>query len=305
MKISNLVLALGIMTLLACAASKPVTLAINMAKGNEFSIETSTNTVVDVNVMGQAQKSLSTQTVGTKYQIMDVMPNGNVALKGTIMSMASSTDNAQASMSYDSKKPNDGDASLASLMTPILGHEMNIVMDQQGEIVTFEQEDVLEKMFANADESMMAAKATMEGQYGEDGMRNIVQAFGSVLPNKPIKKGDTWTKSSTTKNAMTLMTNYTYTLNERKEGKAYLSVVGTTKSDPTAAPADMMGMEIRYDMSGPVKGTLVVDEKTGWTIESDIEQTMKGTMKIKNEMIGEIDAQMDMVATTTTKATGL
>ena len=53
-------------------------------------------------------------------------------------------------------------------------------------------------------------------------------------------------------------------------------------------------------MSGPVKGTLVVDEKTGWVIQSDVEQVLKGTMKIKNEMIGEMDAQMDMSTTTTT-----
>jgi len=276
-----------------------------MAKGHEFSIETSTNTVVDVDVMGQSQTSLSTQTVDTKYKIMDIMEDGNIAFKSTIMNIASTTDNAQASVSYDSKKPGEGDPSMAQIMQPMVGHEMNIMMNSQGEIVTFEQENVLDKMFKDADESMMAAKATMEAQYGENGMKNMVQAFGSVLPNKPIKKGDTWVKETKTKTAMTLIVNCTYTLIERKDGKAYLSVNGTSKSDPNAAPSEMMGMEMTYDMSGPLKGTLVLDEKTGWTIESEIEQAMKGSMKIKNEMIGEMEAKMDMVATTTTKSTGL
>lgn len=302
MKISNLILSLSLFLLLGCAASKPLTLQMNMAQGKEFVMESNTNTLVDVEVMGQQQKSLSTQSTETKFNVMDVMPNGDLAVKGTIMSMVNINESAQGGVTYDSKNPEESDESMAKLMQPIIGHEMNMVMNKSGQLISFEQEDVLEKMFANADESMMAAKATLEGQFGEEGMKNMVQSFGNVLPNKAIKKGDTWTKERKVKTMMVLLVNSTYTLNERKDGKAYISVVGTTKTDPTAPPVDMMGMEMSYLMNGPIKGTLVVDEKTGWTIKSDIEQVMKGTMKIKNEMIGEMDAQMKMNSTTTTEA---
>jgi hypothetical protein len=233
---------------------------------------------------------------------MDVMSNGDIAVKGTIMSMTNTNDSAQGGTSYDSKNIEESDASMVTLMQPLIGHEMNMVMNNTGQLISFEQEDVLEKMFANADESMMAAKATMQGQFGEEGMKSMMQGLGNVLPNRAIKKGDTWTKDRTVKTMMVLKVNSTYTLTERKDGKAYISVVGTTKTDPSAPPVEMMGMEMTYIMSGPIKGTLVVDEKTGWTIQSDVEQEMKGTMKIKNEMIGEMDAQMDMSSTTVTKA---
>ena len=302
MKISNLILSLSLLLLLGCSASKPLMLKMNIVEGKEFTMETSTNTVVDVVVMGQQQKSLSTQSTETKFNVMDVMPNGDIAVKGTIMSMASTNDSAQGGTSYDSKNIEESDASMVTLMQPLIGHEMNMVMNSTGELISFEQEDVLEKMFSSADETMMAAKASMEGQFGEEGMKSMMQGLGNVLPDRAIKKGDTWTKDRTVKTMMVLQVNSTYTLTERKDGKAYISVVGTTKTDPTAPPVEMMGMEMTYIMSGPIKGTLVVDEKTGWTLQSNVEQAMKGTMKIKNEMIGEMDAQMDMVSTTVSEA---
>ena len=302
MKISNLILSLSLLLLLGCSASKPLMLKMNIVEGKEFTMETSTNTVVDVVVMGQQQKSLSTQSTETKFNVMDVMPNGDIAVKGTIMSMTSTNDSAQGGTSYDSKNIEESDASMVTLMQPLIGHEMNMVMNSTGELISFEQEDVLEKMFSSADETMMAAKASMEGQFGEEGMKSMMQGLGNVLPDRAIKKGDTWTKDRTVKTMMVLQVNSTYTLTERKDGKAYISVVGTTKTDPTAPPVEMMGMEMTYIMSGPIKGTLVVDEKTGWTLQSNVEQAMKGTMKIKNEMIGEMDAQMDMVSTTVSEA---
>ena len=300
MKISNLILSASLFLMLACSASKPLLLEVNMAKNKEFTIESNTNTVVDVTVMGQQQKTLSTQSVETQYKVMDVMPNGDVAVKSTIMSMKDTNDSAQGSTTFDSKNLEGSDATMVELMQPLIGHEMSMVIDKTGEIKSFEQEDVLEKMFADADEAMMMAKASLEGQFGEDAMKNKMLSLGNVLPNKSIKKGDTWTKEKKIKSVMLLLSNYTYTLNERKDGKAFISVVGTTKTDPTAGPVEMMGMEMSYLLSGPVKGTLVVDEKTGWVIQSDVEQVLKGTMKIKNEMIGEMDAQMDMSTTTTT-----
>lgn len=302
MKLSNLILSVGLFLLLGCSASKPLMLKMNMAQGKEFTVETNTNTIVDVVVMGQTQKTLSTQFVETKFNVMDVMPNGDIAVKSTIMSMANTNDTAQGSTSYDSKNLKDSDPSMADLMQPIIGHEMNMVMDNTGELKSFEQENLLDKMFADADEAMMAAKASMEGQFGEEAMKGMMQGLGNVLPNKAIKKGDTWTKDRKIETLMVLLTNSTYTLNERKDGKAFISLVGTTKTDATAPPVDMMGMQMSYIMSGPVKGTLVVDEKTGWVISSNIEQELKGTMKIKNEQIGEMDAQMDMSSTTTTEA---
>lgn len=302
MKISNLILSLGLFLLLSCGASKPLLLEMNMIEGKEFTMETSTNTIVDIVVMGQQQKSLATQSTETKFNVQNLMPNGDVALKSTIINMSNTNDSAQGSTTYDSKNVEESDEAMVTLMQPLIGHEMNIVMNKSGQLIKFEQEDVIEKMFAHADETMMAAKATLEGQFGEEGMKSMIQGLGNVLPNKAVKKGDTWTKEREVKTMMVLLVNSTYTLTERKDGKAYISVVGTTKTDPTAAPVEMMGMEMSYIMSGPIKGTLVVDEKTGWTIKSDIEQVMKGTMKIKNEMIGEMDAQMDMSSTTTTEA---
>ena len=302
MKFSNLILSLALLLLLGCSVSKPLMLKMNVAEGKEFTVETHTNTVVDVKVMGQSQKTLSTQLTETKFNVTDVMPNGDMAVKSTIMNMANSNDTAQGSTSFDSRNLKDSDESMVTLMQPIIGHEINMVMDNTGELKSFEQENLLDKMFANADEAMMAAKASMEGQFGEEAMKSMMQGLGNVLPNKAIKKGDSWAKDRTVKTMMVLLVNSTYTLNERKDGKAYISVVGSTKTDPTAPPVDMMGMEMSYIMSGPIKGTLVVDEKTGWVLQSDIEQELKGTMKIKNEMIGEMDAQMDMVSTTTTEA---
>lgn len=56
-------------------------------------------------------------------------------------------------------------------------------------------------------------------------------------------------------------------------------------------------MPLKYDMSGTMISEIKVNRKSGWVIESKINQTLKGTSQIKDnpKMPGGITIPMTMI----------
>jgi hypothetical protein len=80
--------------------------------------------------------------------------------------------------------------------------------------------------------------------------------------------------------------HHTWRLKRIEDGKVYIEM--KSKIEPNAeARVSQMGMEMTYDISGEQKGTLVLDESSGWLSESEIKQNFKGKIVISSGPYGQ------------------
>jgi hypothetical protein len=75
-----------------------------------------------------------------------------------------------------------------------------------------------------------------------------------------------------------LVVSTTYTLAERKDGVATLNVEATLKSNPDGKPMEMGPMTIKHELKGTQKGTITIDEATGWYAGGEMTQELEGKM---------------------------
>ena len=75
----------------------------------------------------------------------------------------------------------------------------------------------------------------------------------------------------------------TYKLTARKEGTAVVTVSSKILPNKDAEPMEMPGMKMKmsWSLSGSQKGTMQIDERTGWTKEAEMVQEMSGTIRME------------------------
>ena len=125
--------------------------------------------------------------------------------------------------------------------------------------------------------------------------------ISQIYPDKPIKKGDSWTKNINISGSIGLNYAYTYTLTDRKAGNAYIDVSAVITPDLESPGMEMMGMKMMYDLAGTASGKIIINEKTGWSDKTDITQDLKGIVKMSGELIGSMESEMEMKTITRTE----
>ena len=120
-------------------------------------------------------------------------------------------------------------------------------------------------------------------QFNEQNIKEQFERFLYIFPNKEVKVGDSWQKTTTPGGAMGGKYISTYTVSEI-EGDM-VTVEEKSKIDGTSAS---------MNMKGDITGTLIIDSKTGLVVNADQDMAltmstagkeikMKGKSKIKGK----------------------
>jgi hypothetical protein len=124
-----------------------------------------------------------------------------------------------------------------------------------------------------ADEEMkQQMEQQFNKQFNDQTMKDQFERFLYIFPNKDVKVGDSWQKTTTPGGAMGGKYSSTYTVSEI-EGDM-VTVDEKSKIDGTSA-----GM----NMKGDITGTLVIDSKSGLVVTAD--QDMDLTMNAEGKEI--------------------
>ncbi|NJK83612.1 MAG: hypothetical protein HC912_07120 [Saprospiraceae bacterium] len=281
----------------ACSSSKKAIELTLQPTGNQSFIYVSTNTTeTSVSMMGMDQKILMEQTAKQQYDIKKVNSDGTFDLTVTTKSMKMEQVNPMMNMRFDSDNPaNNEPEGMMDGLSNMIGKSFDVVVDKQGDVKSVSMEGKLfDGVFDNVPGGEQMA-AQFESQFGESAIKSALNQTLGFFPDKPVKVGDSWVKSTTSEMGMKLDLQTTYTLKERKNGNASIEFVSNVATSPSEAPLEMMGMTMSYDMKGTLKGTILVNEKTGWAIKNSGEQSMKGKMNMSGAGMGEMSADMDVI----------
>ncbi len=291
-----------VLSILACNSSKPISLQLNLPKGDNFIYRMSTTNDVNIKVMGQNQQNLSSQVFDMQYDVKNRKANGDMEIETTIKDVMISQTSAMGVSTYDSKNPSKNTpASQAAMYEAILGYKYSIIQNNKGQLISMSGSDeLIDKMIKNSpDMSAMGidkeqVKETYSMQFGDEAMKKMLSNLQNIYPANPVKKGDTWSKKDTLDGTIGMIVHTTYKLTDRKANKSYIDVSGVISPNPDSEGMNMMGMKMVYKLSGTSTGKIVVDEITGWADQSNIIQDLKGTVDMSGELIGSMSTDMEM-----------
>ena len=290
------VLIAGLIAVQSCQSTKSATaskmLKFNFEKGKGYDYEMISN--FDQEVMGQ-----NMQMDMSAYYSMEVSEDD-----GNMKTITSTIDRFKMKMGVmgfnidvDTDKPlpsigttDDGKDPMKminSIFGAIKGQKFTMKVDAEGkvqEVTGFENmAELIIDSLGLGEKEKQEMKKKFDGQFNAKNMQGQFDRFLYIFPNKEVKVGDTWQKKSDVSGPMAGKYNSSYKVTDI-EGEM-VTLDETTKVESA---------DEKMKMKGEIKGTIVVDSKTGLVVTADqeIEMTtetngksmkMKGKTKIKGK----------------------
>jgi hypothetical protein len=210
---------------------------------------------------------------GMSFDVLDVDDDGVHTIKATYGRVRMNVSGGGQSMSYDSDNPSAASNPGLKMLGAMVGSSLVMKVTPQGK--TLEVTGVDEMVEKMSEDAPPGAQAQLEQQ-----AESITQSFDQMmaaLPKEPIDIGDTWSGSMEMASDpnMPMKVDATYTLYDRKDGKAIIKIDGKMSSSK--------------GVSGTMEGTTRINEETGWTEGGEMNMDMEGTVQgVEMEMEGKI-----------------
>jgi len=248
-------------------------------EGDKFYVEDVTVSKQVVVVIGQTQKVEQKTTVITSYEIQKVTSE-NIVVKMKIESADVRSDG--------------GIGVYEKIMEKSKGTIFTITMTPKGEVKKFEGFEEFAKNVGGADEDVN--KMLKELITPEMFIQGFEQAFAFV-PDKAVKKGDTWTRGSKVPfgGIGEFRSSSTFTFNGKGEGGEEIGVKQSLSYVPPKKGADFGGLFkiVKGDLKADnAKGTYVFDAEKGRLVSATNAMTVKGSLTL--DLNGQMEVTVDL-----------
>lgn len=259
--LTSLLLLSTILTLQAQRISRKIVLN----KGQKLESVVQSTTAMSQEMMGQ---QMDIKSNGTTTSLMEVKnaTDKSFLISNTIKKMVVNTSAMGQEMHFDSDKPEDMEGQIGAALKSKIGVAQDMVVDKQGRIT--EMKDTV------------STGDMLTGIMGSNYMVGLQLPELTVLPNKPVKTGDTWTDSTGT--AQTIKTVYQYSLQKVSGSDAYINFTGTLAK---TGSMEQQGMQITMNLNGTIKGASVYDVSTGILKNNNTETKITGTMEVMGQSV--------------------
>ena len=265
----------------ACQSTKSASagkmLRFDLANGKAYDYEMIMN--MDQSIMGQ-----TVQMDMTTYYSMEVKGDDGklknidakverMKVKTVAMGLNIDIDTDDPA-SYDTvSMKKDPIAAMKAVFVAIKGQRFTMKVDREGkiqEITGFENiADRLVESFDLDEEQKQQMKTSMEEQFNGEEISSSFERFWYIFPNKEVKTGDSWTRTSTMKGKMPAVYKSTYTVTDIDGDMVTL--------EETTTISQKEGEKISF--TGDVKGKVVVDSRSGLMVNADQDINMKASME--------------------------
>jgi carbon monoxide dehydrogenase subunit G len=289
------------------AADDTVELKLNLEKGREYKLVITTEQSIVQWIMETEMEMDQTVVLGETFKVTDVAEDGTYTIEVKIGPVAMKMESQMMSFEFDSEDPPDEIPMAARGMAAFVDQVFTVKMTPRGKVVELSGTDKLfESMkdaFEGVDEQTRDRMIEdMKKQFGGDGLKEMMETFTAIYPDKPVGVGDSWEQKSVMSRVFPLIANVTYTLAERKDGVASLKVDGTFEPNPKGEPTKMGDMTMKIALKGTQEGTLQIDETTGWFVAGEMTQEMEGEVTASGVPgVGEMSLPMRIKGTVSFK----
>ena len=231
---------------------------LNLPKGAQYEVTTSTKITSIATVMGQDMESATDINTTETVKVKDTRPVETDLVK-TISKIVANIQSMGQEMVYNSDKK-DNEGAMAETFDKMKGKEKNMTIDMNGKII-------------KQDSTEESSSAAMMG-ISNEGLIFLSNKF----IGREVKTGTTWydSTSSSTGDKMSTTTFGNYTIQAVNNGVATIAFAGKTNLTGTM---EQMGQEMAITSTSKVTSQYEVDIASG-LIKKSI-QNSDGTMNIE------------------------
>lgn len=186
-------------------ADEPVTLKYKWNKGETITYRMTTDTKTKMSgIPGMGDIDMTQkQVMISSMNVKDVAADGVATVVLSFDTIQVTMEHPMmGKMSYDSDKKDDNAKGnpLASSFGAMIGETMTFVIEPTGAVRSAEgMNRIIKKVIDAVEKENPGAGAIMEqqlqGAFGDEAMRKTYEQALKILPDKPVKTGDTWTTS--------------------------------------------------------------------------------------------------------------
>lgn len=270
----KLIWTLGVVLLLSSFAvfsQKSVDLKYHVSQGDQYSYAITMDQDITFETNGQTM-TLNQNIIFEQQSVVMAVTSDSIDIQSTLKRVKMVQSIFGMQVTYDSDDSttlqNPMAAKIAETLGGMIGKSYTMIIDTRGNILRTD----LSNMVQNDDLSNNISSGTQFGSY----------------PDHKVKVGDSWEKELSPVKTSDMKVKIKYTLLKVSGKQATLRIDGTI----TANTLQDMDMKL----NGTQKGEMIVDIKTGWLIESKIDQEIKmnieqNGMKIPATISGTITAK--------------
>jgi len=279
----------------------PVDLKWKFEKGKPFYQEMTTETTQKMKVMGQDITQNQKVTFFLSWNPVEQDKDGNWTVKQKIEGLKMEIEIGGNKIPFDSTKEAGGTNPLSDFFKALVGSEFTLTIDKNMKIAKIEGRDEFLKKLVKENPQMEPLLKTI---LSDEALKQMSDPAFSVVPDKSVKKGDSWTKTAQLNMGPigTFDTNYKYTYEGPDESKLQKIKVDTTlKYNPSGPNGDgtLPFKIVKADLnSKESNGNILFDMTKGRVSSSDMTMHLTGTLTIE---IGGMTSHVDLDQTQITK----
>ncbi|MCO4293270.1 DUF6263 family protein [Solitalea sp. MAHUQ-68] len=263
-------------------AQKAITLKQNFTAGKKYSYEMNVDQNINQEIMGQQIDMKQLLNITYSFEVTKgIVPDKNINV--VYDKVYSLTEAMGASTEFDSAK-DDGTGN--NPLSTLKGSGFSMVVSPKGEVksVTGAEKmiDQMARKTSSDSSAIVKVKEALSKQFGNEALKSTMEASLKIYPDKPVKVGESWLIESAVKSILPMSIKSTYTLNEVKDNKAYVSI---TSAITAKGPAEIMGLTLQTNLAGQNNGNMVIDIKTGVALDYTVKTDIGGTMSAMGQTI--------------------
>lgn len=252
--------------------TQAVTSRISFTKGQKLEMVTESRKNSTMEFMGQSIATDMSSTLTEVFDVEDVTTAGATLehkVKRMLFSMSSPMGQNQ---SFDSENPEDRKSEMGQLLEKkLLKNKYTITIDATGKIAAVKADDDNPQGKNSTDDEMAGMMAQQLG------MNLTLPKIGTgspfkVLPDREVKKGDSWTDSSSADGAHR---KTVYRLSDVSGEEMTVDFTEETRLETTQ---QLMGVEASLAITDKATGRIILDRKTGLLRRRTATALTEGTM---------------------------
>ena len=288
----------SILSLLLCVScsntlttSAKAQLKLNLQKGQSYVMHIKSDQSGTQEVQKQTSATANSLDAVLRYEVMEVSESGYATLSTQYQSVHTKNEGqgANRSFEYDSQNPPSDPQADARMWDALLKNSYTITLSSRGAV---EEVTGMEAIRNQALEGLAPAfrqlfRPTFESVFGDQAIKEQMNSYLLVFPEKPVKIGDSWKSENTFSKGVPVISESTFTLTGRSQGVVTIRVHKTFSHNPKAGVREIGPFTITYtSMTGTQESIIEVDEKTGWIIKNESSQKLSGEMDMEVAAVG-------------------
>jgi len=269
-------------TFATCYAQKH-TLSLNLEKGRTYTQKMTSNSSII--------QTINSQRLDTKITIIGMMAYKVIKIESAVYemevsykSLAMDVSQPSGSQHWSSEKPDESDI-MSTILAAMIDQPFLIKLSAAGKVLEVRN---IETLFAHifdkfpqlSETQQQQLKAQLMQSYGDKAFKGNLEMCLAIFPDAPVAPGENWVVNTQLESGMAASLSTTYTLKNMQESTYMIGGKSEMKTADKDAYIETNGMPLRYNMAGTMLSEIIVDKKSGWVIESLVEQEMSGTAYI-------------------------